>query len=77
MKELRSDCLKARLCILCLGAAIYHLDIINGKILSSEEHIVEKIKWDVRARIMSKGPYKKSKENLQLASLWNLYKVFQ
>jgi hypothetical protein len=44
MKELRSDCLMARLCILCLGATIYHLwnDIIHGNSLSSEEHIVEK-----------------------------------
>jgi hypothetical protein len=79
-KELRSDCLKSKLCRLRLGAAVYHLwkhrnDILHGNSVSSEEQIVAKIKWDVRARIMSKGPYKKSVENMQLASLWNLQKI--
>jgi hypothetical protein len=80
IKELRSDCLKSRLCRLFLGAAVYHLwkhrnGILHENSLSYEEQIVAKIKWDVRARIMSKGPYKKSVENMQLASLWNLQKI--
>jgi superfamily II helicase len=80
IKELRLDCLKSRLCRLCLGAAAYHLwrhrnDILHGNSLSSEEQIVAKIKWDVRACILSTGSYKKSLENMQLASLWNLPRI--
>jgi hypothetical protein len=40
--NLKIDCLKTRLCILCLGAAVYQIwkhrnDILNGNIPSSEE----------------------------------------
>jgi hypothetical protein len=60
----------------CLSLIEKHRNsILHGNSLSSEEHIVAKIKWDVRARIMSKGSYKKSVENMQLASLWNLQKI--
>jgi len=78
---MRQDCLKSRLCILSLGAAVYNLwkhrnDILHGNVLSSEEMIIAKIKWEIQARIMAKGPYKKTSMNLQLAALWKLHKIF-
>jgi hypothetical protein len=44
--NLKIDCLKTRLCILCLGAAVYQIwkhrnDILNGNIPSSEEARME------------------------------------
>jgi hypothetical protein len=79
--ELRQNCLKSRLCILSLGATVYNLwkhinDILHRNALCSEEMIIAKIKWEILARIMAKGPYKKTSMNLQLAALWNLHKIF-
>jgi hypothetical protein len=61
--EMRHDCLRSRLCILSLGATVYNLwkhrnDILHGNVLSLGEMIIAKIKGEVRARIMAKGPYK-------------------
>jgi hypothetical protein len=79
--EMRHDCLRSRLCILSLGATVYNLwkhrnDILHGNVLSSEEMIIAKIKGEVRAPIMAKGPYKKSSMNVQLEALWTLHKIF-
>jgi len=66
---MRHDCLKSSLCILSLGATVYNLwkhrnDILYGNALSSEEISIAKIKWEIRACIMAKGPYKKTSMNL-------------
>ncbi|XP_062153008.1 uncharacterized protein LOC133861274 [Alnus glutinosa] len=73
ISNLKKDCLKTRLCMLCLGAAVYHIwkhrnDILHGNIPSAEEAILAKIKWEVRARILVKGTYKKNAENLIFCS---------
>jgi hypothetical protein len=37
---------------------------------------IAKIKWEIRARVIAKGPYKRSSLNLHLADLWNLHGIF-
>jgi hypothetical protein len=51
------------LCKLCLGAAVYHLwqqrnALLHGKTPRTEEQIVSRIRWEVKARIMAKFPPK-------------------
>jgi hypothetical protein len=78
--KLRHDCLKSRLCTLSLGATVYNLwkhtnYILHGNVLSSEEMIIAKIKWEIRARIMAKGPYKKTSmkyEKIQINQLFGV-----
>jgi hypothetical protein len=69
ISELRRDCFKTRLRILCSGAAVYNLwkqrnATLHGSNVISEEALLSRIKWEVRARILVKGNYKKTRENL-------------
>jgi len=34
--------------------------------------LLSKIKWDVITRILEKGMFKRTKENLRLVQLWNI-----
>ncbi len=72
LSDLRKDCFKTRLCILCLGAAVYNLwkqrnAILHGSTVYTEEDLLSMIIWEVRARILVKGNFKKSRENCKLA----------
>jgi hypothetical protein len=75
--ELRRDCFKTRLRILCLGAAVYNLwrqrnALLHSSSVATEEALLSKIKWEIRARLLVKGDFKGTRENLRLAQLWNL-----
>jgi hypothetical protein len=75
--ELRKECFKTRLKILCLGAALYILwrqgnALLHSKNIATEEALLSKIKWDVKTRILEKGMFKRTKENLRLVKLWNI-----
>jgi hypothetical protein len=75
--ELRKECFKTRLKILCLGAAVYNLwrqrnALLHSKNIATEEVLLSKIKWDVKTRILEKGMFKRTKENLRLVQLWNI-----
>jgi hypothetical protein len=39
---------------------------------NTKEQILKKTLWEVRARIVGKGKFPKTRENLSLVSLWNL-----
>jgi hypothetical protein len=74
---LRRDCFKSRLCILCLGVATYHIwkqrnAILHSNNILSEEAIIGKIKWVVKARMIAEGNFQRSMENSRLATLWSL-----
>jgi hypothetical protein len=63
--------------ILCLGAATYHIwkqrnAILHSNSILTEEAIIGRIKWEVKARMIAKGNFQRSMENSRLATLWNL-----
>ena len=69
--------LKGLLCRLVLGFVVYNLwrtrnDIKNSGQPNTEEQILKKILWEVRARIVEKRKFPKTRGNLALVSLWNL-----
>jgi hypothetical protein len=69
--------LKTSLCKLNSGATAYHLwkqrnDLLHGNTPKTEEAIVYKVRWEIRARIMAKGTFKMSAENLDLIHVLNL-----
>jgi len=69
--------LMANLCRLCLAASIYHLwklqnDLCHGNTSRTEDVVVKNIRWEVRARVMAKGRFKRAAQNEKLAKLWNL-----
>jgi len=75
--ELSIDCFKTRLRILCLGAAVYNLwrqrnVLLHNSNVATEEALLSKIKWKIRARLLVKGNFKRTRENLKIAQLWNL-----
>lgn len=43
-----------------------------GRGTRSKERILHNIVWEVRARIMAKGRFKKKNENLEICSGWGL-----
>jgi hypothetical protein len=60
-----------------LGAVVYHLrmqrnNIKHGNQPRTEEKIVKRITWEIRARMIAKGRFKMSMENLELCNRWNL-----
>jgi len=75
--ELSRDCFKTKLRILCLGAAVYNLwrqrnVLLHNSNVATEEALLSKIKWKIRARLLVKGNFKRTRENLKSAQLWNL-----
>jgi hypothetical protein len=79
VENLHGKSLKTSLCKLIIGAAVYHLwkqrnDLLQGNIPRTEEDLVAQIKWEIRSRIMAKGIFKRSAENLVLIHVWNLHK---
>jgi hypothetical protein len=69
--------LKGIQCRLVLGSIIYHLWCTRNEIKHSgnpltEDQMLKRILWEVRARIVGKGNFPKTRENLLLVSLWNL-----
>lgn len=47
-------------------------NIKHGNQLLTEEKLVQKIRWEVRTRLMSKGRFPRSKENDELCKNWDL-----
>jgi hypothetical protein len=47
-------------------------NIKHGNQPKTEEEIVKRITWEIRARMIAKGRFKRSMENLELCSRWNL-----
>ena len=69
--------LKAVLCTLVLSATVYNLwgernNIKHGHQLMTEERIIQKVRWEVRTRVLPKGCFKRSKENEALCDNWDV-----
>jgi len=47
-----------------LATPLFFFNFFFLKKKNSEEMIIAKIKWEIRARIMAKGPYKKTSMNV-------------
>ena len=62
---------KAYTCRLALGSTVYHL-WQNRNALKydnhplSEDQLIQKIKWEVRVRLMGKGKFRKTKGNVDI-----------
>jgi hypothetical protein len=72
-----SKSLKAIFCKLALGFVVYNIWCTRNEIKhaghpSSEEQLLKKILWEIRAKVVGKGKFPKNEENLGLCSLWNL-----
>jgi hypothetical protein len=72
-----SKSLKAILCRLVLGSAVYNIWITQNELKHAghpitEEQILKKIMWEVRTRVVGKGIFSRTRENLMFCSLWNL-----
>lgn len=62
---------------LVLSASVYCIwrernNIKHGNQLLTEEKLVQKLRWEVRTRVMSKGKFPRSKENYDLCKSWDL-----
>ncbi|GLT57397.1 hypothetical protein SLA2020_303720 [Shorea laevis] len=69
--------LRATLCKSSLGAVVYNVwrqrnDILHGNPIKTEERIVKQIVWQVRNKIMSRGNFGLSRENVDICHNWNL-----
>jgi hypothetical protein len=69
--------LKGLLCRLVLGSVVYNIWCTRNEIKhaghpSIDEQILKKILWEVLTRVVGKGRFPKTGENLVLCSLWNL-----
>ncbi|XP_059451249.1 uncharacterized protein LOC132182059 [Corylus avellana] len=78
IQERMNKSLKGFLCRLVLGSVIYNLWCTRNELMHSgqpntEEQLLKKIIWEVRSRIAGKGKFPRTRENLDLASLWNLH----
>jgi hypothetical protein len=76
-QELKGCGLKTSLCRLSLGAVVYNHwkhrnDIKHGNTPLSEDRIIQKIKWEICTRILSKGRFKLTKQNMEICHNWNL-----
>lgn len=65
LKELKGRNMKATMCRLSGSAAAYHrwrqrIDIKHYNQIRSEEKIVQSILWEVRARVVARGRFKKT-----------------
>ena len=77
VSQWRKNTLKAILCRLVLGAAVYNLwhtrnELKHSGQPSTEEQLLKKIIWEVRSRLAGKGNFPMTRENLILVSLGNL-----
>ena len=77
IKKWGNKTLKGLLCRIVLGSVIYNLwqtrnEIKHSGLPSFEEQILKRVLWEMRTRIVGKGKFPKTRENLVLASLWNL-----
>jgi hypothetical protein len=69
--------LKGLVCILVFGLVVYNLwrtrnELKHSGQANTEEQILKKILWEVRARVIGKGKFPKTRDNLSLVSSWNL-----
>lgn len=68
---------KAYTCRLALGSTVYHI-WRNRNALKYDNHplfeyqLLQKIKWDVRVRLMGKGKLRKTKGNVDICYRWGI-----
>jgi hypothetical protein len=77
IKNWGNKALKGLLCRLVFGSVFYNLwrtrnEVKHSGSPNTEEQIVKRILWEVGARIVWKGNFPKTRENISLVSLWNL-----
>jgi hypothetical protein len=77
IKNWGNKALKGLLCRLVFGSVVYNLWRTRNEVKhygspNTKEQIVKRILWEVRARIVGKGNFPKTRENISLVSLWNL-----
>ncbi|GLT71182.1 hypothetical protein SLA2020_432160 [Shorea laevis] len=65
------------LCRLVLSSTVYNLWRARNEIKhcgqpKTEEQLLKAIVWEVRSRILGKGKFRMSRENLLLCQAWNL-----
>jgi superfamily II helicase len=73
--KLKGKSLQKTLCKLCLAAAVYHIwrlrnDLCYGNTPLTEEALVDRIKGEVRTRVMSRKKLKNSSG--RLSKQWRL-----
>jgi hypothetical protein len=76
----KCNTLKSLLCRLALGSTVYNIWCTRNEIKhaghpSTEEQILKKVLWEVRARVAGKGKFPRTRENILLCSLWNLSEI--
>jgi hypothetical protein len=79
-KVMRGKSLQSCLGKICFATVVYHLWKQRNALLHSnnpctEEAILARIWWEVRARIMNKGQFKGSDKQLALVAKWNLFSL--
>ena len=62
-------------CKLAWGAAVYNIwrqrnDVKHGNRINLEEKVLQKICWELRSRIVGKGKFKATNENVAICSSW-------
>ncbi|GLT52885.1 hypothetical protein SLA2020_261960 [Shorea laevis] len=77
MQHWRKKILKAYVCRLALGSTVYHIwknrnELKHGTHPLSEDHIIQRIKWEVRSGVISKGSFKKTRGNETICCRWRI-----
>jgi len=78
LKVLQGKSLRAVLGRLCFGAAVYHIwkqrnDLLHNNTPRTEEAILNRVRWEARARIVAKGKISHFRKNMNLVAKWNLH----
>jgi len=73
----RKKVIKYFVCKLVFGAAVYYIwrnrnDLRQGNTPLPEEQIWQKIKWEVRVRLMGKGSFRRTKGNEKICCNWGI-----
>jgi hypothetical protein len=81
VKELKGNSLKSTLCMLMLGAVVYHVwwqrnELKHGVGARSEEQINKIIDWEVRSIVIGLGRFTNTKKNQVLCSKWGIHDKF-
>jgi hypothetical protein len=76
----KCNTLKSLLCRLALGSIVYNIWCTRNEIKhaghpNTEEQILKKVLWEVRARVAGKGKFPRTRDNILLCSLRNLSEI--
>jgi superfamily II helicase len=77
LQNWRRKVFKAHVCRLAFGANVYHIWRNRNALRHrnnplSEEQLLQKIKGDVRCRVMGKGKFKRTKGNESICCNWGI-----